>query len=301
MLSILIPAYNHENYIEDAIANVMRIDVPGKRVFVIDDASTDNTARKIESFLSKTDSSQITYIRKTVNQGLVHSINLFLQACETEFIYMIASDDLAIPEGISALVSKMRQRPNLQFIIGGGFNIFEDGRRTPLYGPGYTKLFKQRPEQISESLFLYNYSPLLLQSSIFRLSAIRDVGGFDSDIVSDDYLIFAKLFVYPDRRPQDYCFLPDIPCVNYRHHGANSYQKIQRQAITTIQVIKLVAPERLRAKAINYKISFFALMSLRRLQIRNVFAILSMARVNEAPWLLIGLVANVYHWVTSRV
>jgi len=42
-------------------------------------------------------------------------------------------------------------------------------------------------------------------------------------------------------------------------------------------------------------------MSLRRLQIRNVFAILSMARVNESPWLLIGLVANVYHWVTSRV
>jgi len=46
MLSILIPAYNHENYIEDAISNVMRIDVPGKRVFVIDDASTDNTAKK---------------------------------------------------------------------------------------------------------------------------------------------------------------------------------------------------------------------------------------------------------------
>ena len=51
MLSILIPSYNHARFVIEAIASARRIDVQGKHIYIIDDASTDNSAEVIENYL----------------------------------------------------------------------------------------------------------------------------------------------------------------------------------------------------------------------------------------------------------
>ena len=55
LVSIVIPAYNHEQYIEEAIRSVLDQSYPRLELIVIDDGSTDGTDAMIRRVLAKTD------------------------------------------------------------------------------------------------------------------------------------------------------------------------------------------------------------------------------------------------------
>lgn len=69
MLSIFIPSFNHAQYVTEAIASARQIDVPGKHIYVIDDASTDNSAQIIDAYLAQGNMEDVTFIRKDENKG----------------------------------------------------------------------------------------------------------------------------------------------------------------------------------------------------------------------------------------
>src|ERR1700751_6101505 len=70
-ISVLIDTYNHERYIEQAIASVLAQDFPAREieVVVVDDGSTDSTPSIIEKFLPR-----VRYIRKQ-NGGQASAFN----------------------------------------------------------------------------------------------------------------------------------------------------------------------------------------------------------------------------------
>lgn len=297
MLSILIPSYNHASFVTDAIASALRINVPGKRIYVIDDASPDNSAKVIDNYLKEVDTTEVTFICKPVNKGVIDSLITFLSLCNTPYVYILASDDIVQPEGIARLVGELESRPELQFIIGGGSNVLADGSRTPLYGRKHDRLFGLPPQKLIRSLFLTNVSPLLCQSSVFRLLAIRAVNGFDPTVAADDYALFTKLFRRFCLRGINFDFMPEIDCVRYRHHGSNSYSNLVRQACTTRQVIDVTAPEELRTQAAGYKLAAYMLMAIRRLDLPSIVAIAKLATPQQMPWLFVGLFVNAYRWI----
>ncbi|MBC9030941.1 glycosyltransferase family 2 protein [Sphingomonas sp. JC676] len=300
MLSIFIPSFNHAPYVTEAIASARLIDVPGKHIYVIDDASIDNSEEVISAYLAEVNAEDVTFIRKSENKGVIDSMITFLNLCKTEYIYVVSSDDIAIPDGICELVRRLEESRTLQFIIGGGKNVLSDGRLTPIYGRKHNDLFRQSKEKFAESIFLMDSSPLLCQSSVFRASALRDVEAVVPDIVADDYVIFSKLFLRYMRKGIDYDFLPTIDCVYYRHHGNNSYQRILRQVATTLQVLEVVAPKHIRGRAIAYKLSFFTLISLRRRDFSSMLGILRLLRARSVPSFVRGLALNAYWWSKYR-
>jgi cellulose synthase/poly-beta-1,6-N-acetylglucosamine synthase-like glycosyltransferase len=300
MLSILIPSYNHAAFVEEAIASARKIDVPGKRIIVIDDASPDGSADVIERYLQREGREGIEFIRKPVNKGVIDSVITFLSMCETPYVYMMASDDVVLASGIEVLVDRMEADPELQFVVGGGLNAFPDGTFTPVYTRKHVRLFSLQHDELLRSLFLADNSPLLCQSSVFRLSAIRDVGGFDPAVVADDYALFARLFTRYGTRGRDFDFLPEVNCVHYRHHGSNSYHNLLRQALSHRQVVNVSAPPALRTRAAGYKLAYFALISIKRADLKSLLQILRHATVAESPWLAVGMFANTYHWLKNR-
>lgn len=299
MLCVFIPSFNHATYVLEAIRSVRAIDVP-KHIYVIDDASTDNTAAVIEQYLGESGASGITFIRKESNRGAIDSMIVFLELCRGEFIYTLASDDIAVPDGIDALVRHLEANPALGFVIGGGDNLFTDGHRTPLYGRKHDALFARPPEQMATAMFLSDPSPLLCQSTVFRLSALRAADAIDPNIVADDYAIFGKLFKHFDRRGETYDFLPAVKCVLYRHHGGNSYLRFVRQAITHSEVIEKIAPPAIRTRAIGYKYAFLMLVALRRRRFGIVRDLVRAAPSKSRGWLATGLFVNAYEWLKYR-
>lgn len=300
MLSILIPSFNHAAFVEAAIASARSVDVPGKHIFVIDDASTDDSADVITAYLQREGAQGVEFIRKPANKGAVDSVNIFLSRCETEFVYFMASDDIAVGPGVEALVRRLQREPSLQFLIGGGSNLFPGGRRTPIYSDRHDAFFELDPRRLVRSTFLDCPTPILCQSSVFRLSAIRSVGGFDPAMIADDYALFTRLFLVYHRRGIDFDFVPDIACVEYRHHEINSHRDLPRQALATRQVIDHLAPADLRDRAAGDKLAFYTLVALRRRDVKSVRRLLSMLRPREAMWFAAGLVSNVISYVWQR-
>ncbi len=300
MLSIFIPSFNHAAYIAEAIASARQIDIPNKRIYVIDDASSDHSAKVIRKYIDENSADDVVFIQKPYNKGVIDSMIMFLNICTTEYIYVVSSDDIAIASGIRELFLRMTKNPSLQFIIGGGKNKLQDSTLIPIYGRKHDDLFNLPPERFAEAIFLMDSSPLLCQSSIFRATALRNVDAVVPNIVADDYAIFSKLFLRYNRRGIDYEFCPEIECVYYRHHDNNSYRKILRQVETTVQVLDTVAPEHLRDRAIAYKLSFFALVSVRQFNFSNFLKIIRLVQARNATNFLRGLVLNAYWWSKYR-
>lgn len=300
MLSILIPSYNHAQFVIEAIASARRIDVQGKHIYIIDDASTDNSAEVIENYLKLAGSENVTFIRKPLNKGAIDSVLTFLSLCRTEYVYFMASDDIAIAPGIEALLRRLEVAPDLAFTIGGGKNFFPDGSCSPIYSEKHDSFFELDADSLVRATFLNCPSPILCQSSVFRLSAIRAVGGFDPSMIADDYALFTRLFLRFNRRGVDFDYLPDVDCIRYRHHQINSYRNLPRQALATRQVIHGLAPAKLRNRAAGDKLAFYSLIAIRRLDFISLRSLIGMLKLPELPWFAVGLLTNTLTYVWQR-
>lgn len=300
MLSIFIPSYNHARFVTDAIASARAVNVSGKQIYVIDDASTDNSGEVIESYLRTVKADDVIFIRKAKNKGLVDSIIIFLGLCTSEYMYLISSDDIAVPAGVAHLVAEMNTTPTLQFIIGGGMNLMPDGGLLPLYGQRHDDLFALPRQQFLQSIYLMDSSPLLCQTTVYRVAALRTARALDPNIVSDDYAIFSKLFAHYNQRSVDFDFRPDVDCARYRHHENNSYQNLLRQVATSLEVLEASAPTAIRTRAIAYKLAFYMLVAARRRNFGALAAIAAKLRFSTVAWLPFGVAAHLRSWIKYR-
>lgn len=90
-LSVVIPNYNYESYIADAIESALNIDWPDVEVIVVDDGSTDNSKAVIERY-----SRRIRSIYQP-NQGQVGACNTGFAASTGEMVLFLDSDDFVDP------------------------------------------------------------------------------------------------------------------------------------------------------------------------------------------------------------
>ncbi|MDP1028817.1 glycosyltransferase family 2 protein [Sphingomonas sp. KR1UV-12] len=297
MLSVFIPSFNHAAYVTQAIDSARRINVPGTHIYVIDDASTDDSVAVIRDHLAQERASNVTLVTKERNKGVIDSMLTFMDRCQTEFIYVVSSDDIAVAEGVEELVHHLNDHPKMGFIIGGGYNLLADGSSVPVYSKRHQKLFRYSGNRFITRLFLMDASPLLCQSSVFRLQALVETNAVTRGLVADDYAIFSKLFQKFMRRGVDFEFYPDVDVVNYRHHQTNSYRNLLRQVETSIQVLKAVAPPALRQRAIGYKLAFYFLVAVRRRDRSAARDITRMVGWHRASDFAAGLVAHAYWWM----
>lgn len=300
MLSIFIPSFNHADYVTGAIDSARRVDLPDTHIYVIDDASTDDSVAVIQAYIDRERAENVTLLTKERNRGVIDSMLMFMERCTTEFIYVVSSDDVAVAEGVAALVHRLNERPDMGFIIGGGHNLLPDGALKPVYGDRHDRLFFGSADSFIDRLFLMDASPLLCQSSVFRLRALQETDAVSADIVADDYAIFSKLFQTYRRIGTDFDFQPNIDVVAYRHHPNNSYKNLLRQVDTSLQVLEAVAPIALKQRAIAYKLAFYFLVALRRRDRSAAIAIMKMASRRQLGSFMAGIVAHAYWWKRFR-
>lgn len=100
-ITIVIPAYNIDKYIGSALESVLRQDPPFNQIVVIDDGSTDNTAKVISRF----DDPCLVYHHQ-LNQGLGPARNKGIALAESEYLYFMDGDDI-LPEGMTRILHEM--------------------------------------------------------------------------------------------------------------------------------------------------------------------------------------------------
>lgn len=95
-ISVLIAAYNVENYITEALNSVVAQTLKDIEIIVVDDCSTDNTFDIVSKYAEL--DSRIKVIKHEVNKGLMQVRQTGLRAARGEYVIFLDGDDALVPE-----------------------------------------------------------------------------------------------------------------------------------------------------------------------------------------------------------
>lgn len=107
LVSVIMPAYNAQAYIERAIRSVINQTVTDLELLVFDDGSTDNTCAIVEA-LSAQDS-RIVLIRNGCNIGVARTRNRGLDCFQGRYVAFCDSDDVWHPEKLETQLARMQE------------------------------------------------------------------------------------------------------------------------------------------------------------------------------------------------
>lgn len=199
-VSIILPAYNEAAVIEGAIRSLLRLDYPRYEIIVVDDGSTDDTARIASRFVGDFDSVRVRLYRKS-NGGKASALNLGLQNADHPFVLTMDGDSMIAPRTLRESMHHFL-RDDVAAVAG---NV-KVGNRVNL-------LTRLQALEYIEGLNIPRRAQALIRAvaivpgpvGIFRRDVLLQVGGYDSDTFAEDADLTLKLLshgwrvVYEDR------------------------------------------------------------------------------------------------------
>lgn len=241
-LTILIPSYNHANYVLDCLRQCIDVNV-NKEIIIIDDGSVDNTVEIINNFIIDKNNNISLIVKE--NSGLVSSLNMGLAMAKGRYIYICASDDIPVSKGIEAAYAILNSSDNLRFIFCAPVLLENEVITRHVYGLRHVEFFKLNPMQRYEKCFSSYPGSILIQATIFKTDFLRSIGGWSANIMQDDLALFIKIFETMPEMGRDFKYIKEV-VVLYRQHSFNSYKNLMRQFNSVYEVMDKMAPEKLR-------------------------------------------------------
>lgn len=119
LVSILIPAYNAQEWIADTIRSALAQTWATKEVIVVDDGSTDQTREVAQRFASK-----IVRVVTQSNQGAAAARNKAFSLSQGDFIQWLDADDLLAPNKISAQMARADDARDKKLLLSCGWAYF---------------------------------------------------------------------------------------------------------------------------------------------------------------------------------
>ena len=119
LVSILIPAYNAENWITHTLRSAIDQTWPNKEIIVVNDGSTDRTAEVASRFASK----NVTVVT-TENHGLPGAVNHAYRLSQGDYIQELDADDLLAPDKIEKQLAALRDGDSKRLLLSGPWAYF---------------------------------------------------------------------------------------------------------------------------------------------------------------------------------
>lgn len=126
LVSVIIPCYNVSPYVEKAIRSILDQTYSNLEIFIIDDASTDDTLQKIQSFKDN----RIIVKQYTTNTQKIGAVNDVLKEVKGDFIAFQDADDWSEPSRIEKQVNQFLKNKKLG-ICFTGYKYFGEKESVP--------------------------------------------------------------------------------------------------------------------------------------------------------------------------
>jgi glycosyltransferase involved in cell wall biosynthesis len=228
LISVVVPAFNHQNLVQEALASVVDQSWPEIELLTVDDASTDATADRIEEFLDRPEtrerfSGRQWFHRQPANAGAHAAINLGVSRATGEWIAILNSDDRYTPDRLSHMMSELQ--------AGGGqlgfslVRFIDEHGRESMTGEGGTAdlLNAQANLRAAPSIgfaLLRRNVAVSTGNLLFHRSIYERVGGFRPLAYCHDWDFALKALLLTEPR------FVSAPLYEYRLHGTNSFRAL---------------------------------------------------------------------------
>lgn len=241
LVSVIMPAYNHEKYVMAAIQSVLEQTWHPIELLVLDDGSSDNTWAEVQQIK---DRCQQRFVRikfwQQENKGICETLNALLAEAEGEYISRLDSDDLYKPWAIEKFKDFLDANTAYGFVVGDNELIDENG--DTVY---WTK--KRRNTKDKDEAIYYSFGDYLKKLRPEINFESDDFGEYFSflrgNYVGNGYLIRKTIidnFRFTNSAPQEdhYMLMQiaklsllkylDIVCHCYRWHSSNNIKRSTR-------------------------------------------------------------------------
>lgn len=166
LVSVVIPVYNGDRFLTEALESVLAQDYPHVEIIVVDDGSTDNTAAVIRQYQPAI---QAIFQR---NAGVAIARNRGIEAAQGAWIAFLDADDVFLPGKLTAQITLAEALPHLGIVHSGWRRISHQGE--PLMD---VELWRQVPTLNLESWL--RWKPVLPSAMIIQKEWLTRAGGFD--------------------------------------------------------------------------------------------------------------------------
>ena len=212
-ISVVIPLYNHAEYIEEAIRSVLEQTVYPAEIIVVDDGSTDASAATMRALCEKYP--QIIFWSQP-NQGAHYTLNAGIHRATGEFVSILNSDDAYCRTRFEECLKILQLHPDVSAVATG--LTFIDDNSVEISNQWYedAKSFYDRTQDLSLALINGNF--FVTTSNIFARRAVFDeIGHFAPLRYTHDLDFFLRLLACK----KEVYFL-DQPLLSYRVHQGNT-------------------------------------------------------------------------------
>jgi glycosyltransferase involved in cell wall biosynthesis len=211
-ISVLMPVFNNERYIVEAVDSILNQTVTDFEFIIVDDGSTDRTSTILSDYENR--DPRIRVIRQA-NGGIVSALNTGLAVCRAEYIARMDGDDISYPDRFSLQIEYLENNPDC-VVVGGVFmSIDEAGNRLSPYRFARNKVTSFQAFPIQVALTVH---PL----AMIRKDALLAIGGYSATFPhAEDYELFLRISKYGRLHNLDEILL------SYRNHQ----QSISRRNI----------------------------------------------------------------------
>lgn len=238
LISILIPCYNHFEYIEEAILSVINQTYKNIQLVVIDDCSTDGT---VDVLLELQCKYKFEIILNDKNLGVQKNIIKGFASIKGEFISFMASDEILdlnkIKEQYEFLVSN-----KLDGVLGSHYVFSENKGPEKADMSEVVKLFSGG--EMLNSLYVSDECGPLTQSGLFKEEVIRETMCYRGVFQSEDWSILIKIL-----EKYNIGFL-DKPYFYYRITESNLHKDYWKTFPMRVEVISRITPVNLKSKGL---------------------------------------------------
>jgi glycosyltransferase involved in cell wall biosynthesis len=259
-VSVVIPAYNAERYLREAIDSVLGQTHQDLELIVVDDGSTDSTPAILASY-----GERIRVVTQP-NRGVCTARNVGIAAATGEYVAFADADDIQFPFRLAAQARVLDAMPSAA-IVGGEFSqgdgecnvVDELAARVRKLGPsnrpyevevfeGFGGQFKvcselgvPVPDRYGCRRVYCGYVPSLFAvvhliwgaASMFRKNVLNEVGGFDPKIIHfEDWHLAARI-----GKLHNVAWL-DVPTMVYRRHALQYTKQYDTVSKGYLQLVK---------------------------------------------------------------
>lgn len=182
LVSVILPAYNAERHIEEAVRSILTQSFADFELLVIDDGSTDRTVERIKKIADP----RLRLLENGVNRGIVFSLNRGIDGSRGRYIARMDADDISLPRRLEKQVLLMDARPEVGLCGSWATKFFPFGPRWLQKAPEGSAALK------AELLFAtpFVHPSVMMRRSLLDREGLRYEDGYQT---AEDYRLWGRM------------------------------------------------------------------------------------------------------------
>lgn len=228
MISVILPVFNGEKYLADAIESILCQSFAEFELLVIDDGSIDNTKNIVFTYRD----SRVKYYYHS-NRGLSLSLNHGIELAKYELIARMDADDISLPDRLKIQYEFLVANPGIDIVGGQIMSINQYGEKTGV---------RQAPTGKHKVKHFIEFGcPVFHPTYLVKKYVYSNLGGYRNLMSGQDY----DFLMRASESGYSIDNVPEI-VLKYREHDSGISQSgMVRQPIMKLNIIKM---HRLRIK-----------------------------------------------------